>query len=242
MASLPVSACCLNVVYHEGTPKGSFSTIAGLHTYSVGASHGNDKVVVILSDVFGQKLVNNLLIADQLSEQFKAHVVLPDLFNGGAVEDISKFDFKEFFGAYGAHVTTSLVNDFAKKLRDELSPTKVYGVGHCFGAKYVVQQLAKDKYFDAGAIAHPTGVDISEIEDLVNPILISTGIHDMAFTSELRNQTLEVLGKKEDLRFQVDIYSGAPHGFAVKGDISQPQVKYAKEKTLLDQVTFFKSI
>lgn len=242
MASLPVSSCCLDVVYHEGTPKGSFSTIAGLHSYQVGASFGNDTVIVILTDIFGQKLVNNLLIADQLSEQFKAQVVVPDLFNGGAIEDITKFNFQEFFGQYGPHVTTKLVHDFAKQLRADLSPKKVFGVGHCFGAKYVVQQLAEGEFFDAGAVAHPTAVEIGEIEKLVNPILISTGINDMSFTPELRNQTLEVLGKKEDLRFQVDIYSGAPHGFAVKGDLSKPQVKYAKEKTLLDQVTFFKSI
>ncbi|RCK58927.1 hypothetical protein Cantr_07251 [Candida viswanathii] len=44
------------------------------------------------------------------------------------------------------------------------------------------------------------------------------------------------------VRYQVDLFSGVAHGFAVRGDIKDPVVRYAKEKALSDQLCFFDSV
>ena len=50
---------------------------------------------------------------------------------------------------------------------------------------------------------------------------------------ELRHQTEDELAKLNGVRYQVDLFSGVTHGFAVRGDINNPIVKYAKEKLCL---------
>lgn len=72
-------------------------------------------------------------------------------------------------------------------------------------------------------------------------MIISAAQIDNLFTVELRHKTEEILSKKEDVRWQIDLFSQVSHGFTVKGDISIPQVKYAKEKALSDQLVFFAS-
>jgi hypothetical protein len=35
------------------------------------------------------------------------------------------------------------------------------------------------------------------------------------------------------------LYGGCEHGFAIKGDVSRPQVKFAKEQAFLQAVNWF---
>ncbi|KAH3676507.1 hypothetical protein OGATHE_001497, partial [Ogataea polymorpha] len=59
-------------------------------------------------------------------------------------------------------------------------------------------------------------------------------------SDDLRAKTLEILQKK-NIRYQIDLYSGTSHGFSVRGDLSDPVIKYAVEKALLDQIHWFRS-
>ena len=225
--------------YHEGEAKGSYAKVGGLDSYVTGTEYGNDSIIVILTDIFGYKFINNLLIADQLAQLAKIQVVVPDLFFGDAVVDFGAMDRNKWFTAHGPHVTTPLVTEFLSKLKAERSPSKLFGVGHCFGAKFAIDELAEGGSFTAVAVAHPSLLTPETIEKVSKPLLIATGENDASFNAELRDATVKILSEKKDLHWQLDIYGGADHGYAVRGDLTNPRIKYAKEKTLLDQAYFF---
>ena len=91
MASNPPGKCCAEGALHEGTPIGTRTTIAGLETYEVGKENGNDRVFVILTDIYGSKLNNTLLLADGYAAA-GYHVVAPDILKnvpyGSAKEEL----------------------------------------------------------------------------------------------------------------------------------------------------------
>jgi dienelactone hydrolase len=43
-----------------------------------------------------------------------------------------------------------------------------------------------------------------------------------------------------DIPYQINIYSNAAHGFAVRCDMSDPNAKYAKEQAFLQAMEFFR--
>lgn len=235
-AMTPLKDCCFKAFHHEGDFKGEYQEIAGLDSYVIGES--SDHMIVIITDVFGYKLNNIRLIADNLNELTSFQVIIPDILQNDPVDPAGPFNREEWFGKHHPGITSPIVTEFLTKLRNEKNPKKVFGIGYCFGAKFVVEHLGNDGLFDVGAVAHPSLLTVEDIDTIANPILISTGDNDAAFEPELRTKTIETLSKK-DTRFQVDIFQGATHGYAVKGDISNSLIKYAKEKTLLDQAHWF---
>ncbi|EMG46530.1 AIM2 Protein AIM2 [Candida maltosa Xu316] len=231
--------CCFKKFNHDGAYNGTYQKIAGLDSYVIGDA--SEKVIVILTDVFGYKLNNIRLIADDLNKLTNIQVVIPDILKGDAVESLAKFNREEWFGKHHPGITSPIVNTFLTTLRkDQKDLKQVFGIGYCFGAKFVVENLGKDGLLDVGAVAHPSMLTVEDIGKIVNPILISTGENDQAFNPELRTQTIEKLSELAEVRWQVDIFKGATHGYAVKGDLTNPLIKYAKEKTLLDQAYWFK--
>lgn len=235
MASNAPSDCCLKLSFHEGTPKGSHKQIFGLDTYQVGEQHGNDRVIVILTDIYGHKLQNVLLIADELSKS-GYQVLIPDILKGEPVD--GSIPLPEWLKKHPSEVTQPIVSAFLDQLTKEYNPKFVGGIGYCYGAKYVIQELSKSGRFTAGAVAHPSFVDIEEVRVITNPILISAAETDGIFPPELRHETEKVLAEI-GARYQLDLFSGVEHGFAVKGDVKDPLVKYAREKVLSDQLVWF---
>ena len=100
-----------------------------------------------------------------------------------------------------------------------MKPTFLGGIGYCFGAKFAVQNLSINGYLDAAAVAHPSFVSMEEVKAIKRPIIISAAETDQVFAPELRHQTEDELAKLEGVRYQVDLFSGVTHGFAVRGDI-----------------------
>lgn len=90
-----------------------------------------------------------------------------------------------------------------------------------------------------GAIAHPSFTVPDEYAKVVRPLHIASAPDDQLFTPELRNKAIDVLTANKTW-FNIDLFEGAPHGFAVRGDLSNPRVKYAQEKAFLDQVLWFR--
>jgi dienelactone hydrolase len=87
-------------------------------------------------------------------------------------------------------------------------------------------------------MAHPSFVDKEEIDAVVGPLTIAAAETDHIFSPEKRHETEKLLkdGKKT---YQITLYSGVEHGFAVRADLSKKEVKYAKEATLLQQLQWF---
>lgn len=61
---------------------------------------------------------------------------------------------------------------------------------------------------------------------------------DQIFPTEKRHHTEELL-LKMDIPWQINLYSDTEHGFAVRADLTQPAVKYAKEQAFLQAVYWF---
>ncbi|AJO95673.1 BBF_HP2_G0000260.mRNA.1.CDS.1 [Saccharomyces cerevisiae] len=240
MASNQPGKCCFEGVCHDGTPKGRREEIFGLHTYAAGSTSPKEKVIVILTDVYGNKFNNVLLTADKFASAGYM-VFVPDILFGDAISSDKPIDRDAWFQRHSPEVTKKIVDGFMKLLKLEYDPKFIGVVGYCFGAKFAVQHISGDGGLaNAAAIAHPSFVSIEEIEaiDSKKPILISAAEEDHIFPANLRHLTEEKL-KDNHATYQLDLFSGVAHGFAARGDISIPAVKYAKEKVLLDQIYWF---
>ena len=120
----------------------------------------------------------------------------------------------------------------------QLTPIKKIGaVGYCFGGKYVVRFL-KAGHIDVGYSAHPSFVDEDELKAIKGPFAISAAETDQIFPTEKRHRSEEIL-KETGQPYQINLYSGVEHGFAVRGDPDNRVVNYAKESAFLQAVAWF---
>lgn len=234
MATYPY-ACCLERTFHEGTPKGQHKEIGGLKTYEIGAEHGNDRIIVIATDIYGNEFKNLLLVADELAKQGKYRVLIPDILKGDPVKTSV---LPEWISKHGPEVTKPIVDGFLKYVTSELKPKALFGIGYCFGAKYVVPHLFEDGLLTAGAIAHPSFVGLDDIKAITKPILLSCPEHDVMFPEDQRFAAEKIMAENK-IKYEVALFSGVTHGYAIKGDPSIPDVKYAITKTISDQLFWF---
>lgn len=81
-------------------------------------------------------------------------------------------------------------------------------------------------------------VDDEEVANITGPLSISAAQTDTIFTTELRHKSEEILIETK-LPFQINLFSGVAHGFAVRGDVKVPIQKFAREQAFLQAVTWF---
>ncbi|KAJ2899637.1 Alpha/Beta hydrolase protein [Zalerion maritima] len=120
---------------------------------------------------------------------------------------------------------------------DPGKPVSVGAVGFCWGGKYAVM-LAKDApssrvgahgggslvpLVDCAFTAHPSLLSIpSDVTDVGMPLAVGTGDGDEwmgAESTKTMTRVLEAQGGKHE----VEIYPGAMHGFALRGDPKDPK-------------------
>ncbi|KAI7969729.1 hypothetical protein EIK77_005849 [Talaromyces pinophilus] len=173
----------------------------------------------------GHKFNNAQLIADQFAAN-GFFVFMPDLFHGDPVQLNRGPDF-----------------DFAKWLQGHgpatADPIKIAAVGYCFGAKYVVRHLhPKQNKIDVGYVAHPSFIEADELKAIGGPFSISAAETDTIFPAEKRHES-EIILKETGLPYQINLYSGVEHGFAVRAELSNKVAKYAKENAFLQALAWF---
>ncbi len=61
---------------------------------------------------------------------------------------------------------------------------------------------------------------------------------DQMLPAEKRHKSEEIL-KKTGQPYQINLYSGVAHGFAVRGDMTKPIAKYAKEQAFYQAIQWF---
>lgn len=209
-----------------------------MDTYVTGSENSEKRTIVILTDIYGHKYNNTLLIADQLAKVGGYRVYVPDILENDPVPS-NHGDLAPWLEKHGNEITKPIVDTFLKSVRAQVGDSSFVGViGYCFGAKYAIQQIASEGYASAAAVAHPSFVSIDEVRAVKKPILISAAETDPIFTTELRHKTEGALASIR-ARYQIDLFSGVVHGYAVRGDIRDPAVKYAMNKTLADQIQWF---
>ncbi|KAL3464546.1 esterase/lipase [Aspergillus heterothallicus] len=249
MASLPSASCCYQGVKHEGATKGTLSRVASFEAYIVQPeSHTADKAILILTDVIGHKFINVQLIADQLAAN-GYFVMVPELFDGNPIPlnrpgdfDIVAWRDGKYHPQGRAHVPENIdpiVDACVEELRSKYNFKTIGAIGYCFGAKYVVRHLRPDiGKIDVGFIAHPSWVAEEELRAIKGPLAISAAETDVIFPDEKRHES-EVILKEAGLPYQITLFSGVSHGFAVRGDPTDRSARYAKESTFFHSLQWF---
>jgi dienelactone hydrolase len=123
-------------------------------------------------------------------------------------------------------VTKPRAVKFFQDLRANEAATLPVGVaGFCWGGKFVFllcQDAEKTpdgkSLVDAGFAAHPSLVSVpADAEAIRLPLSVAVGDHDWAFPPASVEQVKNILGEKTPGKWEVVIFPGAIHGFAVRG-------------------------
>ncbi|KEZ40051.1 hypothetical protein SAPIO_CDS9051 [Scedosporium apiospermum] len=247
MASHPPAQCCTIGVKHSGEPVGQLIKVAGKwDAYLATPPPDNTRTgkgILFCPDVIGI-WQNSKLLADQFAANGYLTLVI-DEFNGDPL-DLNRpadFDFTAWLnhGSDGKNPHTKEAVDpiivaAIKTLREEYGIERVGAVGYCFGAKYLVRHY-KDG-IDVGYVAHPTLVEEEELAAITGPLSIAAAETDPIFPPEKRHRSEEIL-KETGHPYQITLFSGVAHGFAVRGRADVQVERFAKEQAFLQAVTWF---
>ncbi|OBT71583.1 hypothetical protein VF21_09293 [Pseudogymnoascus sp. 05NY08] len=243
MISLPPADCCAKGTIHEGTTTGTMEKIGDIDAYFARpANNSTEKAVIIFGDIFG--IYQNIkLVADNFAARgFLA--IVPDMLDGDTLStedfDNKKLDIPAWVQRHPPHAVDPIVAKVIAHLRETLKVEKIAGVGYCFGAKYVVRNLKGDGLLDSGYLAHPSFITTDEFLAITKPVSIAASEIDSIFTQQHRYDAEKVL---IDLKipFQINVYGGVDHGFALRADMSVKKNLYAMEDAFKQAVAWFEN-
>jgi dienelactone hydrolase len=153
-------------------------------------------------------------------------------------EKRKNFDIMAFIGRNGKDKRFPEISSNAKELKSKYS--KVGAIGFCYGAWAVLRLGAKDSALvDCAAVAHPSLLEKDEIANVGVPVQYFVPETDPMFTPELKEFTLKTLPEL-NIPFNYDYYPGLVHGFATRGDQSDPKQKEGLERAKNSAVYWFK--
>jgi dienelactone hydrolase len=121
--------------------------------------------------------------------------------------------------------------------------TQFGATGYCFGARYVFD-LAFDGVIKAAVVSHPSlleaPADLEKFAKTNVPLLINSCEVDEQYPAEKQKIGDEILGDGKHAPGYLRTYwEGCTHGFAVRGDISDPKVKAGREGAFKAAVEWF---
>ena len=117
--------------------------------------------------------------------------------------------------------------DFFKALRqNEAADLPLGAAGFCWGGRYATllchdAEKAPDgkSLVDVGFIAHPSLLVLPDDIELVRkPLSIAVGTRDNQLSLPKLEQIKAIFAEKEQGKFELVVYEGAMHGFAVRGN------------------------
>ncbi|CAK7205815.1 hypothetical protein SEUCBS139899_008594 [Sporothrix eucalyptigena] len=244
----PPSLCCFLGYIHSGEPKGAEEELAGVQTYVARPPEGvkhNGHIVLYYPDVWG--LSNN---AKLLMDGFAAggYIALGiDYFRGDPISKYRsshgakappEFDQKAWrdkhFNFALEHIP---VWTAAAKEKFGTPESRYACVGYCFGAPFVLNQLATDEV-SAGAVAHPSQLKEAHFRAVKQPLFLSCAEHDNAFHTEPRRQAVDILMENKT-PYHEQLFYNVSHGFASRGDLSDPYERWVKEQSLQGITNWF---
>ncbi|KAH6877090.1 putative cytoplasm protein [Thelonectria olida] len=246
MTSHHPAHCCTVGVRHEGAPRGKMIKVGTHDAYLASASSPSartDAGILYVPDVLGI-WDNSKLLADEFAAKGYTTLVI-DVFNGDAIEvnKFSEVNLQDWVqngrNGAGGHTTVEvdpIVKEAIDYMRNELGVQHLGAAGYCFGAKYVVRHYQHG--IDVGFIAHPSFVEEDELASITGPLSIAAAETDTIFPSEKRHESEGIL-KKTGVVYQMNLFSGVVHGFAVRCDLSVKRERFAKEQAFFQAVAFF---
>jgi len=239
---------CISGVKHDGTPVGKLEKIGGVETYVAipEIDYPKDKAVLFLPDVFGHTLVNAQLLADDFARN-GFQVYIPDYLNGDPIAPDAfgkpDFDIMKWFANHGYEQTRPPLDAVINALKAK-GITTFAATGYCFGGKYAVI-LAQENGVKAISISHPSLLDVPGDFDKIlatshTAVQINSCEVDTQFPHEKQEITDKLLGDgKYKHGYKRAYFPGCTHGFAVRGDLSDPKVKAGKEGAFKEAVEWF---
>ncbi|KAK5072404.1 hypothetical protein LTR51_005040 [Lithohypha guttulata] len=231
-------------VINNGTPVGMTEQINGESLYLSYPRNENQSVAILyLTDIFGNALVNNRLLADSLARA-GYFVVMPDLFRGDPVPADALSG-----GSPGFNITTwrarhpqsqieEVIQSAISTTRGQFGASRVGAVGYCFGGKYVARFLAPGRGLDAGFTAHPSATTADEWRAIAGPISIAFGDLDNSNTADNRTN-IESIFQGGNKTYQTTLYANAEHGFAVRTNLTDRKKAFAQESAYFQAVRWF---
>ncbi|TDL26717.1 alpha/beta-hydrolase [Rickenella mellea] len=237
---------CISGVRHEGTPTGKIQKIGGVDTYVAlpESDYPKDKAILYLPDVLGLSFKNAQLLADDFAKN-GFQVYIPDYLNGDYVPPDflgSNFDLNSWLGKHGADKTRPPLDKVVNALKEK-GITTFGATGYCFGGRYVFD-LAFDNVIKVAVVSHPSLLQVPEDLEKYSktnvPLLINSCEVDSAYGPERQAIGDQLLGGgKFAPGYKRTYWPGCTHGFAVRGDISNPQVKEGREGAFKASVEWF---
>lgn len=265
-----VSSCCISGKIHQGSPVGKEEEIGGLLSYvSPSPSGDKSKTIFIITDIFGFKLPNVRLLADEYAKG-GFQVIIPDFHQGDSLphEFLQTVEpplpVRESMSIAGKAaqtaqiaatlgpwlikhreaVTKPLVDDFVAKLHAEPGVEKVGVLGFCWGARYAIlttHEADASKGVQAAYACHPSLVTVpGDFEPIARPVSFALGEKDSLLGEKERDQIKEVLDGKKDVPHEFVVYDDQIHGFSLRGDWHDDKDKAAMDKALKQGVEWFK--
>ena len=189
-----------------------------------------------------------MLLADQFAARGYVTLIIEPL-NGDPIE-VNEFpgvDLQDWINngrnGAGPHTTTEIdpiITEAVSHMTDVLGVQRIGAVGYCFGAKYVVRHLQQSASggIKAGFIAHPSFVEEAELASITAPLSIAAAETDAVFPAEMRHRSEEILRENGSV-YQINLFSGVAHGFAVRCNLEERRQRFAKEQALKQAVEFF---
>ncbi|KAF7983414.1 hypothetical protein HWV62_22449 [Athelia sp. TMB] len=241
-------ADCIKGVKHEGTPSGTLTKIGGVDCYvaTPKGDYDKGKVVLFLPDIFGLQLQNNQLLTDDLANNgFKT--VLLDYLSGDPVPPDALatpgFNIGEWFGKHPLPTIREPTDKVIAALKEE-GVAEFGATGYCLGGRFVFD-LAFEGVISVAVTAHPSHLQSPDdleryAKEAKAPLLINSCTTDTQFPLEAQAKADEILGGgKFAPGYAREYFEGCTHGFAVRGDLSDPKVKAAKEVAFEKSVGWF---
>ncbi|KAJ3877212.1 dienelactone hydrolase endo-1,3,1,4-beta-D-glucanase [Lentinula edodes] len=242
---------CFKGVTHEGTPKGKWEKIGGIDCYvgiPSGIEYPKDKVLLFLSDVFGMQLINNQLLVDDFADNgiltYGVDYFFGEPIPADAMQPGSTFDRDAWREKHGYQITRPAVDAVVAALKEK--GVMAFGTtGYCFGAAYAVP-LAIENVTQVTAVSHPSRLKVPEdLEKYCSvskaPFLINSCEEDAMFPAEAQAKADVIFGDgKFAPGYRREYFPGCKHGFAVRGDMSDPMVKAGKEGAFKSTVDWIK--
>ncbi|CAI6335172.1 unnamed protein product [Periconia digitata] len=241
--------------------------------------HSPSKLLLLLTGGTGIKSNNNQLQADKFAAEGYL-VIMPDQFNNDpapntvnmaelpqdaswlesiklkTAEGVKAFMIDMWLARHTPEKVIPLLHKVIEGAKEEFADAVangggIYGVGYCFGAKYILllagehpdtvaweQEERNDEeqgtakkapVLKAGAIAHGTMVTKEDMEAVKAPVYIAAVKDDPMFPEDVLTPGRRAL-EANKVEHEVQVYPGVPHGFAVYGDYDDPKIKQSQQE------------
>ncbi|KAL1609760.1 hypothetical protein SLS59_001271 [Nothophoma quercina] len=250
--------------------------------------HAPSKLLLLLTGGTGVKSTNNQLQADKYASEGYL-VVMPDQFDGEpatstvsmeevtektswldtiklrAAEGIKAFTIDMWLARHTPEKVLPILHKVVEGAKEEFADAVangggVYGVGYCFGAKYILMlagdlpdtvawgqaasgdeeqgTVTKAPVLKAGSVAHGTMVSKEDLEAVRAPVYIAAVKDDPLFSEDEVLTPGRRAMENNKVEHEVKVYEGVPHGFAVYGDYEDSKIKHEQSQAFGEMLSW----